>query len=484
LRGATDGTQRVSLERHHLPRWFLRIALIAAIALLVDGMAAGSSPHSVLASETSSAPTAAAAADSLGSTAGTQTAGTNPVVADALVPKTTTYTEGSSRFTWSGRWTFTSYKGYLGGRAKYSNAKGASATFRFTGTRVSWIGPAGPTRGQARVYVDGVYKKTVSAYASSFVARKTLYAASWSTQRAHTVKIVVVGTARHPTVAIDAMVIRSLVTGTAPPPPSSPPPSTPPASGYRSSGPITITSSNVVIDGVSVASSGQSGIGIVAEGTASNPIQNITIRNCKVKGFRLGIEVRHAKNVTVQNCFVSDADYVGIGYYSVVGGRITGNTVQRIGMTRTNFSTGIGNNAYGIILDRNSGASLTTDPRVTSVTVDHNLVEDVPLWMGINTHAGAHLNIASNVVRRTPRAIFIAGDGGGNNPIDVTINANRLESPVTKSGGTTNIEGILISHLTGGAITNNAVARAYGSPNGTDYGGASTGITRFGNVPI
>ncbi len=293
----------------------------------------------------------------------------------------------------------------------------------------------------------------------------------------------VVGTARHPTVAIDAMVVRSLVTVTSPPPAN---PTPPPSGGgsYRTSGPISITKSNVVIDGVSITSSGVSGIGIVAEGTASNPIENITIRNCKVKGFRLGIEVRHAKNVVVQNCIVTDADYVGIGYYSVVGGRISSNTVQRIGTTRTNFSTGIGNNAYGIILDRNASASLTTDPRVTNVVVDHNLVEDVPLWMGINTHAGAHLTFSNNIVRRTPRAIFVAGDGGGNSPIDVKITGNRLEQPVTKSGGTTNIEGILISSLSGGAITNNAVARAYGSPNGTDYGGASTGITRSGNVSI
>ena len=252
----------------------------------------------------------------------------------------------------------------------------------------------------------------------------------------------------------------------------------------RTSDPILVTSSNVVIDGVSLASSRTDGIGISVQGTPDSPLHDVTIRNCAISGFGTGIEVRHAENVVIENCVVTDADYAGIAGYSMVGGRISNNTVQRIGTTRTNMDTDVLNNAYGITLDRFAPGSLTTDPMSADVVVDHNLVEDVPLWMGINTHAGDHLTIANNIVRRAPRAIFIAGDGSDNPPSDVKIVGNRLEQPVTKPGGTTNIEGILISHLRGGAITGNAVARGYGSPDGTDYQGVSTGITISGNTSI
>ncbi len=252
----------------------------------------------------------------------------------------------------------------------------------------------------------------------------------------------------------------------------------------RTSDPILVTSSNVVIDGASITSSSGDGIGISVQGTPDSPLHDVTIRNCAVSGFSTGIEVRHAENVVIENCVVTDAGYAGIAGYSVVGGRISNNTVQRIGTTRTNMDTDDLNNAYGITLDRFAAGSLTTDPIPADVVIDHNLVEDVPLWMGINSHSGEHLTISNNIVRRTPRAIFIASDGSDNPPSDVRIVGNRLEQPVTKPGGTTNVEGILISHLRGGAITGNAVARDYGSPDGTDYQGVSNGVTISGNVSI
>jgi hypothetical protein len=258
-----------------------------------------------------------------------------------------------------------------------------------------------------------------------------------------------------------------------------------PSESPRTSAPITVTASDVTIDGVAISSASSDGIGIAVEGTAARPIRNITIRNCVVRGFATGIEIRHAENVVIDNCTVTDADYAGIAGYSMVGGRISDNTVERIGMNRTDMTVeGQLNNAYGITLDRFAPGSFTTDPRSADVAIEHNVVEDVPLWMGINTHAGQGLTISSNIVRRTPRAIFVAGDDLGNPPIDVDITNNRVEEPVTKPGGTDDIQGILISHLQGGSITDNAVARAYGSPDGIDYQGASTDITRSGNYRI
>ena len=88
-----------------------------------------------------------------------------------------------------------------------SASDGASATFAFTGRKVTWNGPTGPTRGKAKVYVDGTYVKTVNTYRRSFDARTTLFRTGWKTAGEHTLTIVVLGTKGHAMVAIDDFVV-------------------------------------------------------------------------------------------------------------------------------------------------------------------------------------------------------------------------------------------------------------------------------------
>ncbi|MGH2475333.1 MAG: N-acetylmuramoyl-L-alanine amidase, partial [Candidatus Limnocylindrales bacterium] len=82
-------------------------------------------------------------------------------------------------------------------------SRGASATLTFTARRVVWNGPTGPTRGKAKIYVDGRYIRTVDLRRGSFDARASLYRTSWSKSGRHTLKILVVGTRGRPMVAID-----------------------------------------------------------------------------------------------------------------------------------------------------------------------------------------------------------------------------------------------------------------------------------------
>ncbi|HET9613545.1 MAG TPA: right-handed parallel beta-helix repeat-containing protein, partial [Candidatus Limnocylindrales bacterium] len=264
--------------------------------------------------------------------------------------------------------------------------------------------------------------------------------------------------------AIDAIVLRSVST-------------------LRPSNPIDITTDNVTIDGVAITSSGTTGIGIVAEGTAARPIRNITIRNCSINGFSIGIEARHVENLVIDNCAIANADYAGIAVYSGVGGRITNNVVRKIGYTRTNFSGQFGNNAYGIALDHYAYGTLTADPYSSGFVVDHNTVEDVPLWMCFNVHAAQNTTFSNNTSGGCPRAFFIAGDATGHPSRNVTVTRNLIQRPVTKPGGTADIEGVLLSRLQGGAVTYNQIARGY-SPPVYDYLGASTNVTISGNTVI
>src|SRR6266571_8504162 len=52
-----------------------------------------------------------------------------------------------------------------GGQAAYSGAAGATATFTFSGTGVSWIGMKCEQCGIARVHLDGAVVATVDTYA-------------------------------------------------------------------------------------------------------------------------------------------------------------------------------------------------------------------------------------------------------------------------------------------------------------------------------
>jgi hypothetical protein len=115
--------------------------------------------------------------------------------------------EQHKAISYSGSWGKASHPSYQGGRVSWASAKGASATVRFKGSSVTWIGPVGPTRGSAEVWVDGKLVTTVSEYAPAYTARRTLFTWSFGSTGVHEVRIVAAGTSGHPMVAIDEFVI-------------------------------------------------------------------------------------------------------------------------------------------------------------------------------------------------------------------------------------------------------------------------------------
>ena len=68
------------------------------------------------------------------------------------------------------------------------------------------MGPVGPTRGQAQVYLDGKKVAMVDLKATTFHPRQILFAASVK-NGTHTLVIKALGTGGRPTVAIDAIYI-------------------------------------------------------------------------------------------------------------------------------------------------------------------------------------------------------------------------------------------------------------------------------------
>jgi hypothetical protein len=111
--------------------------------------------------------------------------------------------ESNSRIEYTGTWKVAEHAAYAGDKARYAKAAGASIEFTFTGRKLVWYGPEGPTRGKAKVFIDGNYIKTVDTGNGSFLARSALFTYKWTSPGEHTIRIVVAGTSGRPMVALD-----------------------------------------------------------------------------------------------------------------------------------------------------------------------------------------------------------------------------------------------------------------------------------------
>lgn len=115
---------------------------------------------------------------------------------------------GQSPTSKSGTWHTSTSSSFAGGTTWYATGAGASATYTTTGVRsFAFVTTKAASRGSFKVYIDGVFKGTFSAYSTTTAYRQVIYQYSWSTAGTHSIKIVVVGTAGHPRVDFDAVVI-------------------------------------------------------------------------------------------------------------------------------------------------------------------------------------------------------------------------------------------------------------------------------------
>jgi subtilisin family serine protease len=134
-------------------------------------------------------------------------AGNNSAYVDGPVVRAKLYQQTSSAVTYGGTWTTSSSSSASGGSTRYATKAGGWVQFSFTGRAVGVVAPRSPTRGSVKVYVDGVYIKTVSAYRSSGQSRILLYAKNWGSPGSHKIKLVLVGTSGHPRFDVDAFPI-------------------------------------------------------------------------------------------------------------------------------------------------------------------------------------------------------------------------------------------------------------------------------------
>jgi len=115
--------------------------------------------------------------------------------------------DGTSLAHYTGTWSAVSSNTASNGKLHSSMRAGASVTFSTTARAIAVVGRLGPTEGSAKVYVDGVFVRTVDFHRSTSQSKVVVFNTSWSANGSHSVKVVIVGTAGHPRVDIDAFAI-------------------------------------------------------------------------------------------------------------------------------------------------------------------------------------------------------------------------------------------------------------------------------------
>jgi hypothetical protein len=107
--------------------------------------------------------------------------------------KTISTSESGAAMKYSGSWPLVASTDYIGGKARTSTAKGASATITFRGNRIAWLSQRGPSGGVARIYIDGKLKATIDLYAPVKQIKQVVYQKAWTAVATRTMRVVVVG---------------------------------------------------------------------------------------------------------------------------------------------------------------------------------------------------------------------------------------------------------------------------------------------------
>jgi hypothetical protein len=108
----------------------------------------------------------------------------------------------------TGTWRTQASGNFLGGGTWYASAAGASASYKTTGLRsIAIVTTKASSRGSFKVYIDGALKATINCHTTATSYRQVAYQFTWSTPGTHTIKIVVLGTAGHPRVDFDGVLL-------------------------------------------------------------------------------------------------------------------------------------------------------------------------------------------------------------------------------------------------------------------------------------
>lgn len=222
--------------------------------------------------------------------------------------------------------------------------------------------------------------------------------------------------------------------------------------------------------------------------SAAAPLENVVVKDCHIE--RWGMYAIYGEFVTEINFsdnWIEDINYAGIAVLSAQRGVIQRNRIKDVDNS--------GANAYGIIITRRGDeTSLSDYPRSKDLAVSGNTVQDIPLWTGIDTHAGERISFVGNVVHSCYQGILVGSATDDSSdytiaPLDCVIANNIISSGLTSGVGSFGISftgtqdggvpGAQVEYATG--VISGNVVRGFGDKT-TDSSGAIHAYTTRGLV--
>ena len=115
--------------------------------------------------------------------------------------------QSSNLVHYSAGWATATSKYASGGSTRYATRRGASVRLTVAARHLAIVAPVSRTRGQAAVYVDGVYQGKISFYSTTGISRQVVWSKTFATDAVRTLELRLLGTAGRPRVDIDAFLI-------------------------------------------------------------------------------------------------------------------------------------------------------------------------------------------------------------------------------------------------------------------------------------
>jgi subtilisin len=93
------------------------------------------------------------------------------------------------------------------GTTRYTTRRNASAKLSITARILSIVGPVGPTRGSAAVYVNGVFQANISFYSKTSASQRIVWTMTFAADGTKRIEIRALRTAGRPRVDLDAILV-------------------------------------------------------------------------------------------------------------------------------------------------------------------------------------------------------------------------------------------------------------------------------------
>lgn len=143
-------------------------------------------------------------------------------------------------------------------------------------------------------------------------------------------------------------------------------------------------------------------------GTVSDYIENIKLIDCYAhEAGRAGIRMDYVKHAVIERCRMYECGYKGFEGIAVEDVKVNNCHVKDI-------TPGTASNAYGIGFTRfETTDDLGINPRSKDCFATNNLVENVTIWKGLDTHSGENISFIGNTVKNCKIGVGLSGTNPG-----------------------------------------------------------------------